>query len=134
MLAMAPDIPVIIGDDLCQPHGIHRLAEEDGLGPLVIGACSKLRPRPYFWEEANKVPVDTYSTRIVDLLQEIAMSHDDAEATERIKLLLWAQMKRTGEFKGVSWNNLRLGIARPHGEVSRREFATTLLPQYSVIP
>lgn len=134
LLAMAPDIPVIIGDDLCQPHGIHRLAEEDGLGPLVIGACSKLRPRPYFWQEANKLPVDTYSTRIVDLLQEIAMSHDDAEATERIKLLLWAQMKRTGEFKGVSWNNLRLGIARPHGEVSRREFATTLLPQYSVIP
>ena len=132
--AMCPDMKVIVADDLCQPQGIHRLIEEEGLCPLVIGACSKLRPKPYFWQEADKIHFDTYSTRVVDLLEETAISHDDAEATDRAKLLLWAQIRRTGEFRGVSQNNLRLGIARPHGELSRRELAATLLPQYSVIP
>ena len=132
--AMCPDMKVIVADDLCQRHGIHHLFEEEGLCPLVVGACAKLRPKLYFWQEANKLPVDTYSIRIVDLLEEVAISHNDADATERAKLLLWAQIRRTGEFKGVSQNNLRLGIARPHGELSRRELAATLLPQYSVIP
>jgi ferredoxin len=132
--AMCPGMKVVVADDLCQPQGIHRPTEEEGLRPLVIGACSKLRPKPHFWQEADKIPVDTYSTRVVDLLEETAISRDDAAATDRAKLLLWAQMRRTGEYRGVSPNNLRLSIARTQGKVSRREFAATLLPQYSVIP
>jgi len=132
--AMCPDVKIVIADDLCQPRGIHRLVEQEGLRPLVIGACSKLKLRPHFWQEAGRVPDDTYSTRVVDLLGETTVSRDDTEATDRAKLLLWAQLRRSGEFKGVSQSNLRLGVARPQGNVSRRELAATLLPRYSVIP
>jgi len=131
---LVPNLRVIVGDDLCQPHALRRLIEEERLRPLVIGACSKVRPRLYFWEEASKVPLDPYSTRIVDLLEETAMPFSDTEVAERVKLLLWAQVKRADEFKGVSQDNLRLGIKPPLGKVSRRELPTMLLPQYEAIP
>lgn len=132
--ARCPDVKVVVADDLCQHHGAERLVNKQGLRPLAIGACSKLKPKSYFWQEADNIPVDTYSTRIVDLLDEVAASRDDAATTDRAKLLLWAQVRRSGELSAVSSNNLRLGIARPHGKVGRREFAASLLPQYAVIP
>lgn len=132
--AMCPDMKVVVADDLCQRHGIHHLFEEEERHPLVVGACAKLRPKLYFWQEADNIPVDAYATGIVDLLAEVAISHDDTEATDRAKLLLWSQLRRTGEFTGVSPNNLKLGIVTPHGKVDRRELAATLIPHYSVIP
>ena len=131
---MAPDMQVIVGDDLCQHHGLRRLVDERGSQPLVIGACSQLRPRLYFWEEASGLPLNPYATRIVDLLEETAAPYDEGEAVERVKLLLWSQMKRASEFKGISQRNLTLRISTRHNKVTRREFLVAPLPRYEVMP
>ena len=126
---MAPDIQVIVSDNLCQPHALHRLIGEGGLQPLVIGACSKLRPKSYLW----KSKVDLDSTRIVDLLEETATPFNNTEIADRVKLLLWAQAKRVSAFKGIHQDNLKAHISRPSDKVSRRELLATIVPQYEVV-
>jgi len=132
--AMAPDIEVLVEDDLCQRDMLHRLVGEGESQPLVVGACSRLRPRPYFWQGAGGLPVNPYATRIVDLLEEAAAPYDEGEAVERVKLLLWSQMKRASEFKGISQHNMTLRISPPDDKVTRRQFLTAALPRYEVIP
>jgi len=131
---MAPDIKVIVSDDLCQPHALRRLVEKEGLLPLVVGACSKLRPKQYAWGEAQNVVLNPHLIKKFDLLEETRIGFSNTELTDRIKILLWAQIKRAGDFKEVSQNNLRVHIPRAYGKISRREFAGMLLPHYEVIP
>ena len=131
---MAPDIKVIVSDDLCQPHALRGLVEKEGIRPLVIGACSKLRPKLYAWEEANNGLLNPHFIKNFDLLEETGIRFSNNELTDRIKILLWAQIKRASDLKGVSQNNLRVHIPRAYGKISRREFAVMLLPQHEVIP
>ena len=131
---LAPSMRVIVSDGLCQTDTLHHLMEKEGLHPLVIGACSQLRPKLYFWEEATKVTPVPYSARVVDLLEETAASYDNTELAERVRLLLWAQVKRVSVLKEISQHNLRLRISPPRDTVTRREFLAAMLPQYNVIP
>lgn len=131
---MSPDVQVVVADDLCQRHGLRGLAGERGSRPLVIGACPKLRLKLHFWEETIEGALSPYSINIVDLLEQTTTSCNDTEAAERVKLLLWSQIKRAGEFKGVGQGNLKLRIPVPHDKVTRREFLSAFLPQYEIVP
>lgn len=131
---MAPDVEVIVSDDLCQPHALRRLVEREGVRPLVVGACSKLRPKQYAWGEAKNGLLNPHLIKKFDLLEETRMGFSSTELTGRIKLLLWAQIKRAGDLKEVSQDNLRVHIPSAYGKISRREFAVMLLPHYEVIP
>ena len=131
---MAPDIEVIVSDDLCQPHALRRLVEREGIRLLVVGACSKLSPKQYAWSEAKNGCLNPHLTKHCDLLEETRMGFSSTELTDRIKLLLWAQIKRAGDFKEISPDNLRVHIPSAYGKLSRREFAVMLLPHYEVIP
>lgn len=127
---MAPDIQAIVSDNLCQPRALHRLVVEGRLQPLVIGACSKLRSNSYPW----KGKADLDSTRIVDLLEETATPVTNTEIADRVKILLWAQVRRVRGFKGIHQGNLKLHLPRPRDKVSRRGLFATIVPRYEVVP
>jgi ferredoxin len=127
---MAPDIQAIVGDNLCQPHALHRLISEGRLQPLVIGACSKLGSNSYLWKRT----ADLDSTRIVDLVEETATPVDNTEIADRVKILLWAQVRRARGLKGIHQDNLKLHISRASARVSRRELFATIVPRYEVVP
>ena len=129
-----PDISVVIVDDLCQPGVSYRLMQEQRLEPWVVGACPQLEHKSHFGEEAKSLGFDAYSIRIVDLLAEIALPLSTNEIAERVKLLLWAQVKRRSEFKGINQDKLRLRFPKPEGKISRRELLTLVRPHYEVIP
>lgn len=131
---MVPGMRVVLSDDLCQPQVLKRVAVEEGLRPVVIGACSGLRPRLRVWEDEEKGPINPFTSRIVPLMEESDIGFTVREATERMKLLLWAQVKRASGFKGISQQNLRMCIEKPAREIGRRELTAMLLPHYQIIP
>jgi ferredoxin len=129
-----PGLPVVVGDNFCQPQILLRLAQEHSLQPMVVGACSQLDSKRHFWEEPERLVLDPYSVRIVDLLREIASSYNNAELVERVKLLLWSQVRRQDRFSSVPPQSRKLRFARPQGEISRRDLFQLPLPKYQVIP
>jgi ferredoxin len=132
---MAPDTQVVVSDDLCQRDAIHRLVDESRSQALVIGACSQLRPEPYFWEDMpGNISRNPYSMRVVDLLEEVSVSYTDTELIGRVELLLWAQVRRLSESKQVGKDNLKLGLSIPSYRVTRRELLAATLPRYEIIP
>ena len=132
--SMAPEVKVIVSDDLCQPYALRHLIERDRKRPVVVGACSQLRPKPYVWKDESTESRNLQCTAYFDLLEETGAHYSNAEITERVKLLLWAQITRARDFKEVSQHNLSFRVARLQGEVSRRELAAMLLPHYEIVP
>lgn len=131
---MQPGLPVVVGDDFCQPQILSRLAREHGLQPMVVGACWQLNSKPHFREEPEGVSLDSYSVRIVDLQQEIASSYNNLELIERVKLLLWSQVRRQAKSSSMPQQSRKLRFVRPQGEISRRDLLRLPLPRYQVMP
>jgi len=131
---MQPGLPVVVGDNFCRPQILSRLAQEHSLQPMVVGACCQLNSKLRFWEEPERIALDPYSVRIVDLLQEIASSYDNVELIERVKLLLWSQVRRQAKFSSVPQQSRKLHFIKPQGEISRRDLFRLPLPRYQVIP
>lgn len=129
---VAPDVPVVICDDLCERNAIYHLSKELGAQALVVGACSQLSPKLYLWEEAASKLF--HSIRIVDILKEASMPYGSTVVAERVKLLLWAQVRRISVSKQVRQENLKLVFSRHGDKVSRRGFLAAALPRYEVIP
>jgi ferredoxin len=131
---MQPGLPVVVGDNFCQPQILSRLAQEHSLQPVVVGACWQLNSKLPFREEPEGVALDPYSVRIVDLLQEIASPYNNVELMERVKLLLWSQVRRQARFSSMPQQSRKLHFIRPQGEISRRDLFRLPLPRYQVIP
>jgi len=129
-----PGLPVVVGDNFCQPQILLRLAQEHSLQPMVIGACSQLDSKRHSWEEPERIALDPYSVRIVDLLREIASSYNNVELVERVKLLLWSQVRRQAKSNGVPPQSRKLRFNRPQGEISRRDLFQLPWPKYQMIP
>ena len=129
-----PGLRVVVGDKFCQPRILSRLMQEHSLQPMVVGACWQLNSKLHFWEEPERVALDPYSVRIVDLLQETASSYKKVELVERVKLLLWSQVRRQAKFSSVPQQSRKLHFIRPQGEISRRDLFRLPLPKYQVIP
>lgn len=129
-----PNTPVDIVDDLCQPGVFQGLVEISQAPPLVIGACTKPEFRSSFQGAIRQGKLDRHSLRVVDLLAEVEAHRSGTEATERAKLLLWAQVKRAAAFEGVGPDNLSLHLGSVRGSLSRRQFLRLVVPQYRVVP
>ena len=129
-----PETEVTFADDLCEPKVFQQFAKGQKLHPWVVGACSQLEHTRHFWQEAEALGCDLYSIRVADLLGETSAPLSTTEITQRVKLLLWAQIRRRSQFKGVSQDKLKLHFSRPESKISRRELFTLALPRYEVIP
>jgi ferredoxin len=129
-----PGLRVVVGDGFCEPQVLPRLADENGLQPMVIGACSKLRSSLRFWDEPERAICDPYFVRTVDLVGEVAFPYSGADLVDRTKLLLLAQVARQTRFSGVPAEALKVQFSKPQGEIGRRELFEMLLPRYHVIP
>jgi len=131
---IAPDISVVISDDLCQEPAILNIKRYSGKKPLIIGACTQLKYTPYFRENFSDNLWPSYPVAIVDLLTDNSALFDDEVNLERVKLILWSQIKRMSTFHSVERSNLKLCFSIPHEKLSRRQFLTTTLPRYEIIP
>jgi len=131
---MRPDLPVVVADDLCQPGVLRQLAQEHGIKPLVVGACSRLSPKLGFGAKPEEAAIDPFSIRVVNILGESMAFPDGNILMERVKLLLWAQVARQAKSSNVPEQALRMRFARPEGKISRRDLFETLMPRYQVIP
>lgn len=121
---MAPGLSVFISDNLCQTGTLAQF-ERQWEETLVVGACSELRG-------GYHPPDSASSINIVDMLKESHAAFGVSQATERVKLLLWAQVKRMTQFRGLRPDKLKLHM--PEGKFSRRELFGLLRPFYEVIP
>ncbi len=129
---VAPDVPVIIGDDLCKRNALNSYTKELKSREMVIGACSQVVPKRYLWEKGLDEPPRL--ERIVSILDELSMPYSSHVIAERVKLLLWAQLKRLDNPKQIWRDNLKLTFSARGWKFSRREFLTSALPRYEVIP
>lgn len=129
-----PNMPVAIADDLCQPGVLQRFIEASQMLPVVVGACAKPEFQSSLQEGIRRFELDRYALRTVDLLAEVEAHRSRTEATERAKLLLWAQVKRAGVFEGVGPENLSLHFGSARGSLSRRQLLRFVVPQYKVVP
>ncbi len=129
-----PDLEVTVADDLCQPGVLRRCTEEWRLRPWVVGACPRLEQKRHVWRQAEGPDYDSHSIGIVDVLKEVRAPLRTSEIADRVKLLLWAQVERRREFRGIPRDKLKLHFSRPEGKMSRRDLLMLALPQYEVIP
>ncbi len=125
-------VQIVIADDLCQPGVIETLIQENGLRPWVVGACSRLEHKLRLGEEGRSLANETY--HLVDLLRELEMPGTAAEVAGRVKLLLWAQVRRRSAFKTARRDKMKLSLVPPQGKISRRQLLHLVLPHYEVVP
>jgi ferredoxin len=131
---MQPGLQVFIGDDLCNPEVLDRLISEDGLQFSVVGACRKASHRVGLGKHTEGTASRLCPPRVVDLLSEIDSSCTGSQRAERLKLLLWAQIRRAGAFEGIHEQNLKLHFAPPRDRFSRRQLFSAIIPHYEVVP
>lgn len=131
---MQPGLRVFIADDLCRPEVLDRLLSEDELQVSVVGACRKAIRSLGFGDQAEDIASKLTPTRVVDLLSEIDSSRTDSQRSERVRLLLWAQLLRASAFEGIHEQNLKLHFAPPRDRFSRRQLFSAIVPHYEVVP
>jgi len=129
-----PGLRVVWGDNLCDPGNMSRLVSETGFEPVVIGACSKLSTDVMLWDTPEKLPINPFSVRIIDLLGEVRSNWDTATLIDRIKLLLWAQVAGQARFDAMPDQSLKVHFNRHNGAISRRDLFKMVAPRYQVIP
>ncbi len=131
---MHPGISVVIGDNLCQSHTMSQVIQENQVLPAVVAGCSHLNSEIGLWREPDKGPFDPNSIGTVDLVREVVSACDDADLNRRVRVLLWAQVKRQQKFSGVPASARTVRFGRAQGEISRRDLFGSFLPKYRVIP
>lgn len=131
---MKPGLSVVIADNLCQHQVISQLIQEHQVQPAVLAGCSHLKSEIALWQEPEKCVFDPDSVGTVDLVRELEPSYRNADLIQRVRLLLWAQVKRQEKFAGVPLNARRAHFVRAQGEISRRDLFQSLIPKYRVTP
>ncbi len=99
-----------------------------------MAGCSHLRSEISLWREPEKCIVDPDSVGIVDLLREVDAFYQDLDLLQRVRVMLWAQVKRQERFHTVPPKARKASFAKLQGEVSRRDLFQSLVPRYSVTP
>jgi len=129
-----PGLSVVIADSLCQSQVMSQVIREHQIQPAVLAGCSHLKSEIALWQEPEKCAFDPDSVGIVDLIREIEPPYPSADFMDRVKLLLWAQVKRQEKFAGVPSDARRAHFVRAQGEISRRDLFQSLIPKYRVTP
>ena len=131
---MKPGLKVVITDNLCQSRVMTQLIREHQVQPAVLAGCSHLKSEMALWQEPEKCVFDPDSVGIVDLVRELELPYSSMDLVDRVKLLLWAQVKRQERFAGVPSGARRAHFVRAQGEISRRDLFQSLIPKYRVTP
>ncbi len=130
-----PDIKVVVADNLCRPQEWQQVLEEHGkFHHLIVGACSRLARQNHFHRLAAKAGINPWDIRVVDLQKEMNFPFSSFELTERIKLLLWAQINRKCLQQKIGRENLKSNFWGLQEKISRRELLTMIGSNFSVIP
>jgi ferredoxin len=132
---IAADAEVDFSDDLCHGKFGNSIRQQIGDSrPLVLGACTKLKLNSYLRGGSSSVSDFFNPAYVVDLLSSSKTASNSRVIVERLKLLLLAKIKRINAFSGIRQDNLKVHFSLPHAEVTRRQFLTTALPKYELVP
>jgi len=129
-----PGIPVTVADNLCEQRILPDIVQRYGVRSVVVGACSDLDVGLHFWEGPDQAAVDHCSVRVVDMLAETECWPSLESAEERLKIMLWAQVRRQDWAVAVPESSLKARFIKPRGSISRRRLLDAVLPRYQVIP
>ena len=131
----APDINIVLGNNLCNGGELKSLINKSDVHPSVIGACSKIQSRANLLQDLSGDDVNNPCfTKIVDVLSEINSSYTDNEVSDRIKLLLASQISKESYCNDLLQDNIKIHFPISQTEITRRNLLASLIPQYEVIP
>ena len=131
---VAPDLEIVLGNNLCKPRELNLLLDRTKIHPSVIGACNEIQSKAHFWQDIDAAKINPCFTKVVNILSEIDSNFSSIEVSDRIKLLLWSQISKTFSCSDISRDNLRVRFSPSQHEITRRNLPGALLPQYEVIP
>ena len=131
---VAPDLDIIVGNNLCKPHELNLLLEKSEVYPSVIGACNEIHSHAHFWQDIDTNKPNPFFTKIVNVLSEIKSDFSDVEVSDRVKLLLGSQISKAFCCEAVSNDNLRLRFSPSQDQITRRNLLSVLSPKHEVIP
>jgi len=131
---VAPDLEIVLGNNLCKPRKLNLLLDRTKIHPSVIGACNEIQRKTHFWQDIDATKINPCFTKVVNILSEIDSDFSSIEVSDRIKLLLWSQISKAFSCGDISRDNLRVRFSPSQHEITRRNLPEALLPQYEVIP
>ena len=131
---VAPDLDIVLSNNLCKPRELRLLLEKSEVYPSVIGACDKISGQVHFWQDIDADKVNPCFTKLTNILSEIDSEFSDIEVAARIKLILGSQILKAFCCSDLSQDNIKLCFPPAHGEITRRDLATYLLPHHEIIP
>jgi ferredoxin len=131
---IAPDLDIIVGNNLCKPRELDILIEKSKVYPSIIGSCSKIHSQTHFWQDTDDTKINTCFTKYVNILNEIDSPFSNGEVSDRVKLLLASQISKAFCCESVSHDNLRLRFSPSQDQITRRNLLSALSPQHEVIP
>ena len=131
---VAPDLEIVLGNNLCKPRELNLLLDRTKVHPSVIGACNAIQSKTRVWQDIDDTKINPCFTKVVDILSEINSSFSSIEVSDRTKLILWSQISKAFSCGDISRDNLKVRFSSSQHEITRRNLPGALLPQYEIIP
>jgi ferredoxin len=131
---VAPDLDIVLGNNLCEPRELKLLLDKAQIHPSVIGACNAIQSKTHAWQDIDANKINPFFTKVVDILSEIDSGFSSLEVSDRTKLLLWSQISKALSCGDISQDNLRTHFSSSRQEITRRALPGALLPQWEIIP
>jgi ferredoxin len=113
---------------------LRSIVESSPLEGLVVAARDEARVHSLAGSALHEAGADRFALRIVNLHDLCAQVHPSREATEKARLLLSAALAMLREYRPPQRANIRLGVARPSGRLSRRALLTMPTLRYELVP
>jgi len=130
-----PELPIVVADRLCeQPEALLELTQKRKVQRLVMGICSDPEHLTRVIRGAKRAGLESPALNIVDLKKESTSNYRGEELTDRAKLLVWAQVRRSSVSNKVPEDRRELCFEKPRGEISRRQLLSLIMPRYKVTP
>jgi ferredoxin len=131
---VAPDLDIVLGNNLCEPRELKLLLDKAQVHPSVICACNAIQSKIQVWQNIDDTNINPCFTKVVNMLSEIDSNFSSIEVSDRIKLLLWSQISKAFSCGDISRDNLRAHFSPSQHEITRRDLPSALLPRYEIIP
>jgi len=131
---VAPDLDIVLGNNLCEPRELKLLLDKAQIHPSVIGACNAIQSKIQVWQDVDDTKLNPFFTKIVNVLSEINSDFSDVEVSDRVKLLLGSQISKAFCCEAISNDNLRLRFSPSQDQITRRNLLSALSPKHEVIP
>lgn len=126
-------MPVWLVDGFKQ-GSLRSIVQSGRLEGLVVAAREEARIHSLAGNVFHKAGADRFALRTVNLHDLCAHVHPYREATEKARLLLCAAAGALHEYRPPHRANIRLGVARPNGRISRRALLSVPALRYELVP